>query len=862
MILIGGYFGEGLLNTVETANKKLVDLLERSAESISKNGGKFTKLPATLFDKKAAEIAVNDLVRNMNTKEFSQPMRELAQAFIGRTDDNGNVYDLIKMVRTTVARARQGFITDVPKLLRSKLKTLTDNDHAMLYHLMGKTDLSSLSMTRAMDVLTGSVNLSSELKNLELRIKSLDHKNADYILRKSDQLANYMVTGVTGNMLNRNAHSIARLAGTASVRKEHPKSLVKLIDEYVTLKAYSSYPVEMQQQVKDIVKNNKQGILNLFNYIKSIKLYEQDKINAYQLSTDNYFKGYLPDVAVGSKVLIIADKKDYSKLIRQGYSFAGDYQNSEADLYGGNKAYFVRRMPIHKQFQQGILQNVRPTVGGISVDTGASTGISGGLIYDPVEVRKITVRAGSKDTSNLLPIFDKNGNIKGYERVASSKMLDAHLSFEKSLPEILGIYRGRQHEELAGESANEISLVELKKMYDRDVKLGRGDEYVNLFAPTTDPIIKDAITIISERTGDAIKDVWGDSFYVRKDLLHDVIGYRSASVVDSWTGISKFSEDTQKSIKKYAYLFLGNKAINTLESAENILEGSVTLAKHNIVVRSLVVVLSNIVSNLVHLLMVGTRIKSFKLIPKIIAELEQYEAGTKRLIEIDSEISVLKASAKADFDKLNAEANSIRDSFTYFSIFPLIERGELSSITDVGQKRNSDIYGKDLGDYIENTISKIPDKSLASLANNLVLTSSSPLYGALEKMTVYGDFVAKAVLYHDLADKGVNKADRLKRITDEFVNYDRLSGRFREKLESLGLLWFMNYKLRATKVGLSVLRNNPLQALLLSLSVPNVDTPLNSDILGTMVDGSISYAVGTDMLVSGLTTNPYLMLVE
>jgi hypothetical protein len=70
-------------------------------------------------------------------------------------------------------------------------------------------------------------------------------------------------------------------------------------------------------------------------------------------------------------------------------------------------------------------------------------------------------------------------------------------------------------------------------------------------------------------------------------------------------------------------------------------------------------------------------------------------------------------------------------------------------------------------------------------------------------------------LYDDLLKrKGLTKEQALGKITDEFVNYDKLPGRARGYLEDTGLLWFYNYKLRITKVALSIMRNNPLHLLL------------------------------------------------
>ena len=79
------------------------------------------------------------------------------------------------------------------------------------------------------------------------------------------------------------------------------------------------------------------------------------------------------------------------------------------------------------------------------------------------------------------------------------------------------------------------------------------------------------------------------------------------------------------------------------------------------------------------------------------------------------------------------------------------------------------------------------------------------------------------------------REEALGRITEEFVNYDRLPGRFRGYVEDMGLLWFYNFKIRSVKVALSVIRNNPVHALLMGL----LPTPPGMNSVGTVLDDNL-----------------------
>ena len=96
------------------------------------------------------------------------------------------------------------------------------------------------------------------------------------------------------------------------------------------------------------------------------------------------------------------------------------------------------------------------------------------------------------------------------------------------------------------------------------------------------------------------------------------------------------------------------------------------------------------------------------------------------------------------------------------------------------------------------------------------------------------------------------------RITEEFVNYDRLGGRNRQYLEAMGLLWFYNFKIRSAKVGLSIIRNNPLHALM-AATIPapsSIGSPITDNLFGLAVEGRLGYSIGLDQLIGAPMMHP------
>ena len=109
---------------------------------------------------------------------------------------------------------------------------------------------------------------------------------------------------------------------------------------------------------------------------------------------------------------------------------------------------------------------------------------------------------------------------------------------------------------------------------------------------------------------------------------------------------------------------------------------------------------------------------------------------------------------------------------------------------------------------------------------------------------------------HLTQKKGMSVEEALDVISEEFVNYNKLPGRGRDYLESIGLLWFYNYKLRATKVALRTARSRPLTTLLMAGGIEpsfGIDTVFSSSLPGKWLGGR-SVETSLAVLWQGLGT--------
>jgi hypothetical protein len=196
----------------------------------------------------------------------------------------------------------------------------------------------------------------------------------------------------------------------------------------------------------------------------------------------------------------------------------------------------------------------------------------------------------------------------------------------------------------------------------------------------------------------------------------------------------------------------------------------------------------------------------------------------------------------------------------------LIEAGEFASISDVGISQDELLLSNGrLSEYMERLASKLPD-NLRTLGRYGIVSRDTALFKGLQRAVEYGDFLGKAVLYdHLTGEKGMTQAEALARVSEEFVNYDRLPGRSRTYLESIGALWFWNFKIRSTKIALSLIRNNPLHALLaltgqMANAGVSVGSPITDNAFSVFMDNRAGWSIGPSMAISAHTLNPWYNL--
>ena len=876
-------------NAIDRANQYLVDSIDalstRALESarevaantknpLVKGAAHAAQLIAAIATEKNGAIVAEGVMAAMNQGKVWQPFHDLVNDLTGRTKSNASVYDLIKAVRAQVQADRQQFRERLPTTIASKFSRKLTNDEWKAMHTgMGKTDLAvlrdTMSLAEIRDLLSDQKIVDREVNKLEADLQKQAGRNWPLINRKSKQLAQYMINGTVGNNLLRNATAISRMLG----ERQAARSTVDVaqLDKLITLYALEAMNKTDRELLSSLAQSEVDGMDFATSYLVGQRKDEMAKAKSDMRATLNQYKGHIPSETKQGVNLIVAEDSQFGDLIEKSYVRLGTYQGSSANR-GPARSYYFAPVQAQAPFSQGILQNVRNTAGGVDIGTGFTMGsMVAGRITDKPSVDRITkaLARGERGNEPLLPVYDDKGNVVAYEQSIDPNMLK-HIEGENHLARAIGVWRGRQVEEAKAQRFNDMLIENLHSMYENDIKMSASNksQYVNLLGSKLDPVTADALKLMNSETRQKAESLFGEGeLWVRRDMLNDALGYRAASVGDAWSGNSRWSPETLDTFKKAMLGVFGNRAYKYTMGGENLVQNLVKEAKTLIVVKSVVVPAVNFLANLYQMVARGVPVKNIaKSIPQKTAEINQYLKS--RLRQVDAEAELRAATNPNQIRKLKAEIQSITDSHKRMSIWPLLEAGEFSSIADAGIGRDDILIteGK-LHEYMEKLADKLP-KSVRTAGRYALITKDTALFQGIQKTVEYSDFIAKAIIYDELTQrKGKTREEALGRVTEEFVNYDRLPGRFRGYMESVGLMWFYNFKIRSAKVAVSMIRNNPVHAAMAMLAPTptmfgNVGLPIQDNIFSIAAKGGLDYSWGFGQGLRAHNLNPWMNLVN
>lgn len=841
---------------ISRMNGIVTSFMDKTADYLVDKDFKGSNLIAGIISKKYGNATAEGILETINALQAPNVIQDLAHDFIGRTKETGDFYKNNKKAKANVQKVREYYANNIPLEIKSTFEhDYSDAEWNSLTKSVLKTDLQSISSM--VPSLNSREDIKTEIVRAENKLRTLvEPKVLSLYVSKAKQLANYMNTGIAGSNLLRNAYSISRLFGENIGTQPLNDEVITTIDTMVTLMALDGLSDADLNTLIKIKNQDSKGIDTILKIAKNLDETNKNKLN--NNTSYNYQKGYVHPIASSGEHIIVASDTNMGELLQQGYTRVGTYKGSNISSLG-SMGYYYSPINAQSMYNEGALQVIKPKAYGLDQRTSVSTNPKAGIEFRKPVISKMAtkLRSEKSDTNEFsIPIYNPDGSLSGVEYSVNPEIYK-DIPYDMDVTNILGSAYGRNLEELVAQEMNKETVKSLAEMAKGKAT---SSTFVDISKPNEikDPVLKDAISVIPKELIDYGKSLMDGAFWVRKDLLNDALGFHMASVRDPWTGVSRWSPETLKGMKTAAIIVFGNGAMNYLVRGEDFMQNITTSAKQTIVVRSIIVPVGNFLGNVVQLMSKNIPITTIlSKLPRIVYQLEAYNNILRREVKIQTKL--LAAQTETERQKyesmlglLQKRKEALKD------IYPLIKEGELSTIEDVGTMHSEfNLFSGKWADAVETLVDKLPN-GVKNVGRYGLITKDTPLYQFLQKSVQYGDFIAKAIYYQDLIEKGTQHSEAIDIIADEFVDYDRSQGRNRGYLESMGLLWFWNFKLRIVKAAYRMIRDNPIQALLYAFINPGIDSPLKDNFFSKLFGGLLPYSIGFGQGLRAPLLNPYV----
>jgi hypothetical protein len=832
-------------NYLSQANQKTYNVVSKGLRLLASKSRFFSPIES-IYNKELSIKYAEDVINGLN-KASIIPLgfKELVKEFIGKIPLTAEIENMLKLVKSQVQAVRQGIVVELPKILANNFKTkMKLSNWSTLYNTIGISDILSIN-----DNVFDTIEMIKNNSVIE-QIRLIEKKLNPRYIEKSKQLANYIINKEEGNNLLRNSYAIARLLNeTDTLNADPSEDIIKLIDDLVSLYSYELLSDDIKKDFNDLITNDREAVEYLANTVKEIQKTEKEKaLTGYAKYT--HLKGYLPENIKDGKRIIIAEDTDYKNLVKNGYTRIGDYTNS-AEKSIVKKGYYYSDV-IGSGYVSGILQTINQSASGVDPVTGkmlSHRAVNKLITGSYVNVLNKRLSQNKSKNSGFIPVFDANGKLYAYERTINKDIL-SKLNPNEELHKVIAILKGRQEEEKLAEEFNKVLIDRAFELKEKDYPKNK-DSYINL-SISTDPIHQDIWNVIPKTTKQYINKVFGkNQFYIRKELLNNMVGYRVPSIQDLFSGKSRFDKKTQETFQKLVMTVFGDKAFKYLATTEKGLQSLVSFTKESIVVKSIAVPTLNFLANIVELSSFGVSIVDIsRYMLEGFTDLNTHIKNNKRKLKIQSDLLATNDPIKKD--KLNKELQAINVIESNLKIKPLLDAGEFNTIVEEADIGIDDaLVNNGISDWIENQINKLPS-TVRTIARYSVISKNTALYKGLSRSIQYGDFLSKYALYQYtkkdektknplLTNKDLEKL-ALEQISEAFVDYNFNSGRIGTGLDLYGLTLFKTYRIRITKIALRLIRDKPVTTLLSTL-LGNTIMPVGT---GSLLEDNIFGGINTN----------------
>lgn len=726
-----------------------------------------------------------------------------------------------------------------------------------LHNLMELFSLQDLK-----EIVTSDARRAQEIAALESQLNQFGKLLKAIYVEQASVLGYYKATQqAKGQFLLKNAHNIANLVGLGLERQlvgKDTKAAEEILSKLASLYAVDymgAYERNLVGQVMD--RENQRTDGNGVKFVLSFhKRLEQESLTRLFGNNPMLMEhGYLPEILNPHTDVKVASGAELQELRDMGYTDLGPLEKDSHDptpevrhllvLKEGGLAPYVSGA-ISLKSLEGKGTNLHS--GYLDTRTNAGTknaSMNASVNYNKARALVKIAKAQNgrrRDLFNdrrkyLVPLFNDQGDVVNFRYEMAGKDRDSLLDRDNRFERLLAVSAGSMFDKETTPEQNKTVIKALRDQFRQDAGT-RLDSYVEIGPNSPEKRLRDIWATLPYDTKQEVIATWGyEKLYVRNDLVDVVFGQRAYSMREM------FEKDPQD--RKWYEKFLVNFFETAFEQwallrgdtpddaaryakgtairvakAERIWQEVMKEIKDIIVVKSLVVTLANIWSNMAFLKMRGVSLKE-------IAQ-HHYVAFKGAAAYRKDKRALLRAEMKLDSGyygpgeekKLQQEILHRKDAIARNPVSTFIDEGLMPTIVeDVSLVEDIYSYKSGWTKKIQKKLDNAP-QFLQGVVKNTYMTHDTYLYQQLSRLTQLSDFVARYTLYQNLTQRSkdrLNHVQAIEEAREAFVNYDVPMQRGIQYLDNMGLILFTKYFFRIQRVIMKTAKDNPMRTLLVAL---------------------------------------------
>lgn len=714
-------------------------------------------------------------------------------------------FNAIKVIEVMRGKAIDAVRRNILDSFSKENKKMSKEDTKAVSNLL-RADIQSLrelglTHSELMDIVTNRNTRNQKAKEL-LDTLPVDLRNE--LQSRGDNLGYYLVKGVARKpLLAKNAFAILSRVGMGKgINTNFTQDHVKNLDALITIYALNYSDTDTLNRVADINSKESGDINGLEHSILSHQKFTRESDALFMDNPFSKQKGYIPSIYNTDRGFAIVKRSEVEDYKELGYKENSTLETALHEDEMTNKEDMVF-MTLSNTGKQSYVS------GAFSIDSPGAKGSS--VEFDSDKFVKIAERQrASIDTvsqTNMIPIYDTDGNIRGYRYEMGNTAKDSYLDRNNDFPTLLAQFKGANITKENFPDSNK-KLVDALIDKARNMKENEINSYILISPDSSSKRAREFWAMLPKETRMYIENQTGEKgILVKKKELNLLIGYRKYNPSDAFT-----KEYSDKNIAELVYTSIfeaisGKKAKLRFDQGFKPLLEMVGALKNFIVIRGIKVLIANIKSNIALLMINGfTPIQSTRDIKDALVYSIRYQKQASELLQLEHEISL----GYGNTNKIS-RMTELKNSIARNPLKAFIEEGMMPMIVnDFSFKKGEVEYNTFIDDVKDATVNKLP-APLRKTVDFLMVAEGTHIHNFLANATQQSDFVFKYAIHQQEMRKGKTNKEAIARAREVFINYDVPTNRFIQFLNDTGLWMFTKFALRIQRVILRLLKEKPLR---------------------------------------------------